>query len=412
MVKTSELPDWVNRGISELFPSQNQEQNLASKLDVTNKEYRKLRVKLGIDPTGTDIHIGHSILFKKLRSFQDHGHVAVLIIGDFTAQIGDPTGKNKTRVQLTKQEVAENSKNYLQQLGMGKPADQSILDFETQGRIEIKRNSEWLENLNLNSIIELMSSCTVSQMLAKEEFNKRYNSQIPISLHEFLYPLLQGYDSVAVNADVELGGTDQKFNIAVGRDLQRHFKKEPQFGILLPILTGLDGVKKMSKSEMNTVSLSEDSLSMYSKLENVKDEIIPSYIELLTDCDLSILKNKSPRELQRFMALEVTANFHGRKNALDAQSNCEKIYLGDNENVGDIPIVDLVNVDFPIKFFYLLSHLNFFNSSSEAKRAIKGGGVRIDNIKIVNPDLVFNSIQDLKGKIIKIGKKITKRFQC
>ena len=411
MVKNLDLPDWVTRGISEIFPSQNPDQSLSNKLNETNKGFRKLRVKFGIDPTGTDIHIGHSILFKKLRSFQDHGHVAVLIIGDFTAQIGDPTGKNKTRVQLTKQEVAENSKNYLQQLGMGKPADQSILDFETQGRIEIKKNSEWLENLNLNSIIELMSSCTVSQMLAKEEFNKRYSSQIPISLHEFLYPLLQGYDSVAVNADVELGGTDQKFNIAVGRDLQRHFKKEPQFGILLPILTGLDGVKKMSKSEMNTVSLSEDSLSMYSKLENVKDEIIPSYIELLTDCDLSILKNKSPRELQRFMALEVTANFHGRKNALDAQSNCEKIYLGDNENVGDIPIVDLVNVDFPIKFFYLLSHLNFFNSSSEAKRAIKGGGVRIDNIKIVNPDLVFNSIQDLKGKIIKIGKKITKRFQ-
>ena len=411
MVKNLDLPDWVTRGISEIFPSQNPEQNLSNKLNETNKGFRKLRVKFGIDPTGTDIHIGHSILFKKLRSFQDHGHVAVLIIGDFTAQIGDPTGKNKTRVQLTKQEVAENSKNYLQQLGMGKPANQSILDFETEGRIEIKKNSEWLENLNLNSIIELMSSCTVSQMLAKEEFNKRYSSQIPISLHEFLYPLLQGYDSVAVNADVELGGTDQKFNIAVGRDLQRHFKKEPQFGILLPILTGLDGVKKMSKSEMNTVSLSEDSLSMYSKLENVKDEIIPSYIELLTDCDLSILKNKSPRELQRFMALEVTANFHGRKNALDAQSNCEKIYLGDNENVGDIPIVDLVNVDFPIKFFYLLSHLNFFNSSSEAKRAIKGGGVRIDNIKIVNPDLVFNSIQDLKGKIIKIGKKITKRFQ-
>ena len=411
MVKNLDLPDWVTRGISEIFPSQNPEQNLSNKLNETNKGFRKLRVKFGIDPTGTDIHIGHSILFKKLRSFQDHGHVAVLIIGDFTAQIGDPTGKNKTRVQLTKREVAENSKNYLQQLGMGKPADQSILDFETEGRIEIKKNSEWLENLNLNSIIELMSSCTVSQMLAKEEFNKRYSSQIPISLHEFLYPLLQGYDSVAVNADVELGGTDQKFNIAVGRDLQRHFKKEPQFGILLPILTGLDGVKKMSKSEMNTVSLNEDSLSMYSKLENVKDEIIPSYIELLTDCDLSILKNKSPRELQRFMALEVTANFHGRKNALDAQSNCEKIYLGDNENVGDIPIVDLENVDFPIKFFYLLSHLNFFNSSSEAKRAIKGGGVRIDNIKIVNPDLVFNSIQDLKGKIIKIGKKITKRFQ-
>ncbi len=411
MVKTSELPDWVNRGISELFPSQNQEQNLASKLDVTNKEYRQLRVKLGIDPTGADIHIGHSILFKKLRTFQDNGHVAILIIGDFTAQIGDPTGKNKTRVQLSKEEVEENSKTYLQQLGMGKPANQSILDFETKGRIEIRRNSEWLENLNLNSIIELMSSCTVSQMLAKEEFNKRYNSQIPISLHEFLYPLLQGYDSVAVNADIELGGTDQKFNIAIGRDLQRHFKKDPQFGILLPILTGLDGVKKMSKSEMNTVSLNEEPLSMYSKLEKVKDEIIPSYIELLTDVDLSILKSKSSRELQRFMALEVTANFHGRKNALEAQSNCEKIYLGDNERVGSIPIVDLDTINFPIKFFYLLSYLKFFNSSSEAKRAIKGGGVRIDNIKITNPDLVFNSIEELQGKIIQIGKKISKRFK-
>ena len=410
MLKNLDLPDWVTRGISEIFPLQNPEQNLTSKLNETNKGFRKLRVKLGIDPTGTDIHIGHSILFKKLRSFQDHGHVAVLIIGDFTAQIGDPTGKNKTRVQLTKEEVAENAKTYLQQLGMGKPANQSILDFETEGRIEIKKNSEWLENLNLNSIIELMSSSTVSQMLAKEEFNKRYNSQVPISLHEFLYPLLQGYDSVAVNADIELGGTDQKFNIAIGRDLQRYFKKEPQFGILLPILTGLDGVKKMSKSEMNTVSLNEEPLSMYSKLENVQDEMIPSYIELLTDFDLSILKSKSPRELQRFMALEVTANFHGRKNALNAQSNCEKIYLGDNENVGDIPIVDLVNIDFPIKFFYLLSYLKFFNSSSEAKRAIKGGGIRIDNIKILNPDLVFNSIDELQGKIIKIGKKITKRF--
>ena len=411
MVKTSELPDWIIRGISELFPSQNQEQNLANKLDVTNKEYRKLRVKLGIDPTGTDIHIGHSILFKKLRSFQDNGHVAILIIGDFTAQIGDPTGKNKTRVQLSKEEVEENSKTYLQQLGMGKPANQSILDFETPGRIEIRKNSDWLENLNLNSIIELMSSSTVSQMLAKEEFNKRYNSQIPISLHEFLYPLLQGYDSVAVNADIELGGTDQKFNIAIGRDLQRHFKKEPQFGILLPILTGLDGVKKMSKSEMNTVSLNEEPLSMYSKLEKVKDEIIPSYIELLTSFDLSIIKSKSPRELQRFMALEVTAIFHGRENALEAQSNCEKIYLGENEEVGNIPIVDLESTNFPIKFFYLLSYLKFFNSSSEAKRAIKGGGVRIDNIKITNPDLVFNSIEELKGKIIQIGKKNTKRFK-
>ena len=410
MVNESELPNWIKRGVTEIFPSQNVPVSLERKILDANQKGKQLRIKLGIDPTGTDIHIGHSILFRKLRAFQDNGHIAVLIIGDFTAQIGDPTGKNKTRIQLSEEEVLENSKTYLEQLGMGKPSDQSILDFETKGRLEIRNNSEWLKDLNLNSIIELTSNCTVSQMLAKEEFNKRYNSQIPISLHEFLYPLLQGYDSVAVNADVELGGTDQKFNIGIGRDLQRSFKKEPQYGMLLPILIGLDGIKKMSKSEKNTVGLNEEPLVMYSKLEKVKDEIIPSYIELLTNYDLSILKNKSPRELQRFMALEVTSIFHSKDKALKAQSNCEKIFIGDNQKVGDIPIVKLNNINYPIKFFYLLSYLKLFKSSSEAKRAIKGGGVKIDNLKMINPDLLFNSVEELNGKIIQIGKKISKRF--
>tara|TARA_B100000900_G_scaffold408442_1_gene422713 strand:+ start:655 stop:1893 length:1239 start_codon:yes stop_codon:yes gene_type:complete len=411
MVMDSDLPDWLSRGVSEIFPTQNPQKSLAAKIKEANKEKRKLRIKLGIDPTGTDIHIGHSILFKKLRAFQDNGHTAILIIGDFTAQIGDPTGKNKTRVQLSEEEVKANSRTYLDQLGMGKPADESILDFETKGRLEVRNNSEWLKNLDLNSIVGLMACCTVSQMLAKEEFNNRYNSQIPISLHEFLYPLLQGYDSVAVDADVELGGTDQKFNIAIGRDLQRNFKKEPQFGLLLPILIGLDGIKKMSKSEMNTVAINEDPLSMYSKLEKVKDEIIPTYIELLTNIDLSILKSKSPRELQRFMALEVTSLFHSRKEALNAQSNAEKIFLGENEKVGEIPLISLSNINYPVKFFYLLSFLKLFNSSSEAKRAIKGGGVKIDNLKIINPDLIFNNRDELSGKILQIGKKITKRFE-
>ena len=268
------LPNWIARGIAEYFPIDNSDNSLIKRIHFAKNEKKRLRIKLGIDPTGTDIHLGHSILFRKLRSFQDNGHTAVLIIGDFTAQIGDPTGKNKTRIQLSEEKVLENSKTYLKQLGFGKPASQSILDFETDGRIEIRHNSEWLKNLDLNLIIELMSSSTVGQMLAKDELNKRYNSQIPISLHEFLYPLLQGYDSVAVNSDIELGGTDQKFNIAIGRDLQRHFKQEPQVGILLPILVGLDGVKKMSKSEFNTVGINEDPLSMYSKLEKVKDDII------------------------------------------------------------------------------------------------------------------------------------------
>ena len=411
MVDKFELPKWLLRGIEESFPLRNFDQTLSSKINEANKNKRKLRVKLGIDPTGTDIHLGHSILFRKLRAFQDNGHVAVLIIGDFTAQIGDPTGKNKTRVQLSEEEVKENSKTYLNQLGMGKSSDKSILDFDSEDRIEIRYNSEWLKFLDLNSIIELMGSTTVSQMLAKEEFNKRYNSQTPIALHEFLYPLLQGYDSVAVNSDIELGGTDQKFNIAIGRDLQRHFKQEPQYGILLPILTGLDGIKKMSKSESNTVGLSEDSLSMYSKLEKVPDNIIPSYFELLTELDITLFKENNPRDLQRRMALEVTSLYHGKEEALKAQSNCEKLFLGLKEKVGEIPIISLKEIVFPVRFFYLLSSLNLFKSSSESKRSIKGGGVKIDSYKLVNPDLVFDSKEDLSGKILQIGKKIIKRFE-
>ncbi len=411
MVDKLMLPKWLLRGIEEYFPFQNLDQNFEEIIHHASKNNKKLRVKLGIDPTGTDIHLGHSILFKKLRAFQDNGHIAVLIIGDFTAQIGDPTGKNKTRVQLSEKQVKENAKTYLTQLGMGKPSNQSILDFESKDKIEIRYNSEWLKGLNLNSIIELMGSATVSQMLAKEEFNKRYNSQIPISLHEFLYPLLQGYDSVVVKSDIELGGTDQKFNIAIGRDLQRHFKQVPQFGILLPILTGLDGIKKMSKSEFNTVGLSEDSLSMYSKLEKVPDNLIPSYFELLTELDFSLLRENNPRELQRLMALEVTSLFHGAEEALKAQSNCEKLFFGLKEKVGEIPQISLKEIRFPVKLFYLLSALNLFKSSSESKRSIKGGGVKIDSEKIINPDVIFNTKEDLVGKILQIGKKIIKRFE-
>ncbi len=411
MVQNSKISSWLLRGVSEVFPSQNNEKSLENIIIEAQKNNKQLRIKLGIDPTGTDIHLGHSILFKKLRAFQDNGHKAILIIGDFTAQIGDPTGKNKTRIPISEADVIKNAETYLEQLGLGKSADKSILDFETEGRLEIRHNSEWLKNLNLNLIIELMSSSTVGQMLAKEDFNKRYSAQIPISLHEFLYPLLQGYDSVAVKADVELGGTDQKFNIAIGRDLQRRFNMEPQYGILLPILVGLDGVKKMSKSEFNTVGLTEEPLSMYSKLEKVKDNIINSYIELLTDCDLEILKSKDPRELQRFMALEVTTLFHGRDAALEAQSNAEKIFLGEKDNIGDIPEISLEDCNFPIKLFYLLSSLKLYKSSSESKRSIKGGGVKIDSQKITDPDIIFESKEELLGKILQIGKKVTKRFE-
>ena len=313
-VNIPETFNWLYRGTNEIFPSQpdsnNPEENLVKRLE---KVDHPLRIKLGIDPTGTDIHLGHSIPFRKLRAFQDAGHTAVVIIGDFTAQIGDPTGKSEVRKQLTSQQVQDNAKSYLDQL-------RPILDFDTPGRLEIRYNSEWLSDLNLAKIQELLATMTVGQMLAKEGFSERYKQENPIFLHEFLYPLMQGYDSVMIDADVELGGTDQKFNIAVGRDLQRHFGKKPQFGLLLPILIGTDGTQKMSKSLNNYVGLKEDELSMYSKLEKTPDALIKDYFELLTNLHLDTLP-ENPRECQKLLAIEIVSQFHGKEAALTAQKN-------------------------------------------------------------------------------------------
>jgi len=403
----NELPDWISRGLDDLFPynkSKDTDQCFIKRLELSSIEKNPLRVKLGIDPTGTDIHIGHSILFRKLRAFQDAGHKAILIIGDFTARIGDPTGKSKTRIQLTKDEVESNALNYLEQLGLGKEPQNSLLDFSTPGRLEIRRNSEWLESLDLSKVIELLSNSTVGQMLAKEDFNNRYKSGTPISLHEFLYPLLQGYDSVAINSDLELGGTDQKFNIAMGRDLQRAFDQKPQFGMLLPILVGLDGIQKMSKSLNNIVGINEDSLSMYSKLEKVPDNLVLSYLNLLTDENLNELSS-NPRELQKFMALKITSNFKGVEAANKAQSNSEKLVLGNQNSLEEIPEASISNVNFPAKAFYLFSKIKMCSSSSEARRQILGGGVRIDGEKILDPNLEFDTPDDLIGKILQVGKK-------
>ena len=405
--KFNELPDWITRGLDDLFPYNNSEdsdQSFVKRLELSSIEQKPLRIKLGIDPTGTDIHIGHSILFRKLRAFQDAGHIAVLIIGDFTARIGDPTGKSKTRIQLAKDEVESNAFNYLEQLGFGKESKDSLLDFSIPDRIEIRRNSEWLEKLNLSKIIELLSNSTVGQMLAKEDFSNRYKSGTPISLHEFLYPLLQGYDSVAINSDIELGGTDQKFNIAMGRDLQRAFGQRPQFGMLLPILVGLDGTQKMSKSLNNFVGINEDSLSMYSKLEKVPDNLVYSYLNLLTNENLKDLSS-NPRELQKFMALKITSNFKGDEAAKKAQFNSEKLVLGTQNSLDEIPKASISHVNFPAKAFYLFSKMKLCSSSSEARRQILGGGVRIDGKKITDPNLEFEKPDDLIGKILQVGKK-------
>ena len=399
--------------MADLFPlgtCEEPEKNLASRLYEFSEHQNPLRVKLGIDPTSREMHLGHSILFRKLRAFQDAGHTAVLIIGDFTARIGDPSGKSKTRVQLTAEQVEQNANTYLEQLGFGKSPERSLLDFSTPGRLEVRRNSDWLAGLDLTQVINLLSKATVGQMLAKEDFGNRADAGIPISLHELLYPLLQGYDSVAVNSDIELGGTDQKFNVAIGRDLQRHFKQKQQFGLLLPILIGLDGVQKMSKSLGNTVGLDEDPLSMYSKLEKVPDPIVNSYMTLLTDLDLKNELPSNARERQKAMALAVTASFHGLSAAADAQVAAERLISGSGGEMENIPEISMATVNFPAKAFYFLSAIGLCASSSEARRQIQGGAVRLDGQKIVDPNLEFTDSTLLLGKVLQIGKKTFRRL--
>ena len=412
------LPAWLSRGLADLFPAAvdpaaagDPDQTLAARLAEAESQGRPLRVKLGIDPTGSDIHLGHSILFRKLRAFQDAGHTAVLIIGDFTARIGDPTGKSATRVQLGAAEVEANAETYLVQLGLGQDPARALLDFETPGRLEVRRNSEWLAGMDLPAVIDLLGTSTVGQMLAKEDFANRYGSGTPISLHEFLYPLLQGYDSVAIEADLELGGTDQKFNVAMGRDLQRHHGLRPQFGLLLPILPGLDGVQKMSKSLGNTVGLAEDALSMYSKLEKVPDAVVNDYLTLLTDLDLAALP-ANPRERQKAMALAITAARHGVAAATAAQADAGSLMAGAagaGAAEAEVPEASLATVNFPAKAFYLLAAVGVC-SSSEARRQIQGGGVKLDGEKLSDPNQEFSGTQELAGKVLQLGKKIFRRL--
>jgi tyrosyl-tRNA synthetase len=340
---------------------------------------------------------------RKLRAFQEAGHTAVLIIGDFTARIGDPTGKSEVRRQLTPAEVKRNAETYLEQV-------RPILDFETPGRLEIRYNSEWLEQLNLAKTLELLATMTVGQMLAKEGFKERYEQENPIYIHEFLYPLMQGYDSVAVQADVELGGTDQKFNIAVGRDLQRHFGQKPQFGLLVPILLGTDGIQKMSKSLGNYVGLSEDALTMYSKLEKTPDNLLENYFELLTNLPLNELP-EAPRDRQKQLALNIVTQYHGGSAAKEAQQAAINITQGDTSGTGDaVPEFSLSNVEFPAKLFYILSASGLCKSSGEGRRQIQGGGVKLDGDRISDVELSFDSPDALDGKILQVGRRNFRRL--
>ncbi|MBD2444147.1 tyrosine--tRNA ligase [Dolichospermum sp. FACHB-1091] len=385
---------WLHRGVAEIFPQPHNDDHDTESLEkrLLNSD-RPLRIKLGIDPTGADIHLGHSIPVRKLRAFQDAGHTAVLIIGDFTARIGDPTGKSEVRRQLTEADVTRNAQTYLDQV-------RPILDFDTPGRLEVRYNSQWLSQMDLGKTLELLSTMTVGQMLAKEGFAERYKQENPIFLHEFLYPLMQGYDSVAVEADVELGGTDQKFNIAVGRDLQRHFGLKPQFGLLLPILIGTDGVQKMSKSLGNYVGLGEHPSQKYQKLQGVPDNLLSQYFELLTDLPLDSLP-QNPRDRQEYLAWEVVRQYHGEAAANEAR---EAAKSGGRE--GTLPEYSVAVIpQFPAKLAFILGATGLCKSTAEGKRKIQEGGVRIDGDKITDADVSFSQPDDLYNKVLQVGKK-------
>ncbi len=394
--------DWLHRGTSEVFPSvpasENGDENLEARILQCD---RPLRIKMGIDPTGSDIHLGHSIPVRKMRSFQDAGHTAVLIIGDFTARIGDPTGKSEVRQQLTEAQVKANGETYLEQV-------RPILDFETPGRLEIRYNSEWLAGMDLTKILALLGTMTVGQMLAKEGFSDRYNKGNPIFLHEFLYPLMQGYDSVAVRSDVELGGTDQKFNIAVGRDLQRHFGLTPQFGLLMPILIGTDGTQKMSKSLGNYVGLNEDALTMYSKLEKTPDALLENYVTLLTTLEFASLP-PNPREQQKILALDVVSQYHGEAAAKQAQVDAASL-IGGSTQADTVPEFSVGAIEFPARVFFITSVSGLCKTSSDARRQIQGGGVKLNGEKVSDPNFTFETAADLIGQVLQFGKNKFVRF--
>jgi tyrosyl-tRNA synthetase len=374
----------LSRGVADLFPAQ---------LDTS----KPLRVKLGIDPTKPDLHLGHTVALRKLRQFQDQGHVAVLIIGDFTARIGDPTGKSEMRPRLTATEVEHNAQTYLDQA-------RKILDFAPQ-KLEVHHNSEWLARLDLQKIIEIMASMTLQQMLAKEGFRERYERQNPIYLHEFLYPLLQGYDSVAIRSDVEIGGTDQKFNIAVGRDLQALYGQPQQIGLLVPLLVGLDGVQKMSKSLDNYVGLTDEPMGMYQKLEKVPDTLVESYFELLTEQDLTQLPT-NPRDRQRLLAQTMVTQFYGEAVAQQVQQDAQNLTQGALGEVSDqLPEFSIAALEYPLKLFQVLSLSGLCPSNNEARRQIQGGAVKLKGEKVSDPNLEFSEPAEIKDAVLQVGKK-------
>ncbi len=366
------------------------------------KRGKKLRVKLGADPTAPDLHLGHYVVLRKLMDFQELGHTVVFIIGDFTALIGDPSGRSKTRPPLTREQIEENAKTYFEQVF-------KILD---KNKTEIHFNSEWLSKIDLEKWIRISSKFTVARILERDDFLNRYKSGIPIFFHEFFYPVMQAYDSVAIEADVELGGTDQKFNLMMGRRLQEAFDMEPQIAIIMPILRGLDGVKKMSKSLGNYVGITEDPDSMYGKIMSIPDELISEYFFLVLDRSEEeakeierIIKSgkENPMNLKMELARGVVELFHSKDAAIKAESNFKKVFSKREipDEIESIEVSDFVK-DGKLDLVNLLYSKGIVKSKSEARRLISQGGVKINDVKHTDPKTL---VPFKDGDVLKVGKR-------
>ncbi|HCQ3573328.1 tyrosine--tRNA ligase [Legionella pneumophila] len=378
------------RGCEEILPVPELEKKLQKGIP--------LKIKAGFDPTAPDLHLGHTVLLNKLRQFQQFGHEVIFLIGDFTAMIGDPTGKNVTRMPLSQETVLENAKTYQHQVFKILDPDKTTVAF----------NSQWLNKFDAVDLIRLAATHTVARMLERDDFNKRYTTGQPIAIHEFLYPLLQGYDSVALKADVELGGTDQKFNLLMGRELQKHYGFEPQVVMMTPLIEGLDGVKKMSKSLDNYIGINETPEQMFGKIMSVSDELMWRYIDLLSfktgkeiqQLKQSVLEGKNPRDVKIDFAKEIVARFHDQTQAELAHNNfIERFQKGNIPE--DLEELSLVIAE-PIALAQLLKQIDLTVSTSESIRMVKQGAVKVDGDKISDPSL---KLPIGKSYIIQVGKR-------
>ncbi len=380
MLKPAEQIEMIKRGAVEIIG----EVELVKRLERSYDRNKPLRIKAGFDPTAPDIHLGHTVLIEKMRQFQELGHEILFLIGDFTGMIGDPSGKSEMRKPLTREEVVENAKTYRNQ----------IFKILAPEKTEVVFNSEWMSRMTSGEMIRLMSTYTVARMLEREDFKQRWTNQNPIGIHEFMYPLIQGYDSVALHADVELGGTDQKFNLIVGRELQKEYGQKSQCIVLMPLLEGLDGVKKMSKSLGNYIGITEPAKEIFGKIMSLSDKIMLRYYELLSHVSLEELQSLKeriekgaihPKQAKENLALEIVERYRGREEALKAQEEFEHIFK--QKGLPDeVPVIDLQWDDGEMWVPKIMKLSGLTSSTGEAMRLIRQGGVMIDDIRYHDPD--------------------------